>query len=251
MGNFLNNEEKGRAAASAEGRSEPGFAGRSDIFVQPFDFSVDLLRCLLWQYNDAARLQSLLRGKQAWYGENQSAFWETWIRDVFDLRTANDFGLAVWGRILDQSREVFVPAAREDYPAWGFGPNRRNFFRSNFRRSRDDYLRLDTEQYRLLLFLRHYKLISRGSVPEINRFMAMLFESDDRVYVLDPLDMSYVTYIFTFMPSSWQRFVVEDMDSLPRPAGVGARIRVVHRPTFGFGPARLNFRGNFTETPRL
>lgn len=219
-------------------------------YIQDFDFSVNLLRCLLWQYNDAARLQSLLQSKQDWYTRNQADFWASWLRDVFDLRTANDFGLAVWGKILLASRDVAVPGMGAAYPAFGFGQYKRNFGRGNFRRAAAGYTRLSPAQYRLLLRLRYYKLTSRGTVPEINAYLRMLFEGDAEVYVLDPLDMSYAVYVFSRAPSSWQRFVLEDMDALPRPAGVGARIRVVSRAAFGFGPDRLNFTGNFAETVR-
>ena len=32
--------------------------------IQEFDFSVDILQALLWQYNDATKLQALLQKKQ-------------------------------------------------------------------------------------------------------------------------------------------------------------------------------------------
>lgn len=216
--------------------------------VQTFDFSVNLLRCLLWQYNDAERLQSLLRQKQVWYDQNQTAFWQNWITDVFDLRTANDFGLSVWGKILDESRDSYVPGVGIDYPAFGFGRYRRNFGRGNFRRANAGYIRLGIEQYRLLLQLRYFKLTSRGTVPEINAFMRRLFPEQTNIYVLDPLDMSFAIYVFSTAPATWQRYVLADMDALPRPAGVGTQIRVVTRRTFGFGQDHLNFTGNFAES---
>jgi len=95
--------------------------------IQTFDFSVDLLRALLWQHNKAERLESLLRQKQAWYDANQSGFWTDWIADVFDLRTANDFGLAVWAVILDIPLVVASSVDPDDKPIWGFGQYRENF----------------------------------------------------------------------------------------------------------------------------
>ncbi len=216
--------------------------------VQDFDFSVDLLRCVLWQYNDATRLQSLLQQKQNWYVEHQTEFWESWVRDIFDLRTANAFGLSVWGLILNESRETEVAAASADHPAFGFGGLRRNFGRGNFRRTNAGTLRLTLDQYRLLLQLRYFKLVSRGTVTEINAFLRRLFGDQGAVYVLDPLDMSFAVYVFSFEPSSWQRFVLADMDTLPRPAGVGTQIRVVSRPTFGVGDHHLNYSGAFAST---
>lgn len=211
------------------------------------DFNVNLLRHLLWQYNDAERLQSLLQSKQDWHEINQAEFWRNWLRDVFNLHTANDFGLAVWGKILLQNRDVYLPGIGIEYPAWGFGGTRRNFGNGNFRRAEAGYMQLATEQYRLLLRLRYFKLVSRGTVPEINAFLQELFGDSGLVYVLDPLDMSFAVYVFSFAPSSWQRFVLEDLDALPRPAGVGTEIRVVSRHVFGFGPYNLNFHdSNFT-----
>ena len=217
---------------------------------QDFNFNVDLLRCILWQYNDAERLQSLIKQKQEWLIDHHTDFWAWWVKNVFDLRTASDFGLAVWGIILEESREVFMSAARPGYPAFGFGEYRKNFGKSNFRRLHDGYTKLALEQYRLLLQLRYFKLISRGTVSEINAFLKMLFQGQGRVFVLDPLDMSFAVYVFTFSPTSMQKFVLDDMDALPRPAGVGAQIRIVSRQVFGFGPDHLNFRGGFAETKR-
>lgn len=217
-------------------------------YIQDFDFNVDLMRCLLWQYNDATRLQSLLQEKKSWYEKNHTEFWKNWLRDVFDLRTADDFGLSVWGKILNESRDSYVAGAGIDYPAFGFGQYRKNFGNGNFRRAKSGYTQLETEQYRLLLRLKYFKLISRGTVPEINSFLNELFQNEGRVYVLDPLDMSFIVYVFTFAPSSWQRYILEDIDALPRPAGVGAKIRVVHRKVFGFGKHHFNFTGNFSES---
>lgn len=70
---------------------------------QEFDFSINLLEALIWQYNNAPRLESLLRQKQTWYDVNNRDFWQDWLRDVFDLRTANTFGLRVWSIILGLS----------------------------------------------------------------------------------------------------------------------------------------------------
>ena len=216
--------------------------------IPDLDFSVDLLRSILWQYNDAARLQGILTRKQDWYNTNVTEFWEWWVSHVFNLMTADDFGLAVWGKILDESRDAFVPAQGVDYPAWGFGAYRKNFRHGNFRRDTAGFVRLSTDQYRLLLRLRYYRFISRGTVPEINAFIQMLFGDAQTVYVLDPLDMSFAIYVFDTAPASWQRFVLENMDALPRPAAVGAKIRIVTGRNFGFGQYHTNFgNGNFAE----
>lgn len=213
--------------------------------IQQVDFSVDTLQSLLWQYNDATRLQSLLEAKQAWYDANQSAFWTDWYRDVFDLRTANDFGLAIWAIILDLPLAVDLPPSPADYPAFGFGSAFRNFGRGNFGRTQSQNITLTTEQKRLALQLRYFQLTTNGTVFAINRFIGTLFADYGRCWVQVIGTMKY-RYVFAFEPSGPLRFIFTQFDLLPRPAGVGVEWIFSTSPHWGFGSNRYNFnRGNF------
>lgn len=211
--------------------------------VQPFDFFADLSLALLWQYDKAARLQSLVASKQAWYDAQHSGFWSDWIRDVFDLRTANDFGLTVWAQILNLPLLALAPASG-DREVFGFGEFNLNFENGNFGRDVDAALSLSTEQRRLALRLRYFQLVTRGTVPEVNAFLDVLFGDEGSVYVLDSLDMETATYVFTFLPDPSVTFVLEQFDLLPRPAGVGVRILINPADRFGFDPYYLNFENS-------
>lgn len=213
--------------------------------VQTFDFSVDLLKALLWEHNGASVLESLVRQKQNWVNVNQSEFWRDWFTNVFDLDTANDFGLAVWARILNVALSVKVDASKEK-AAFGFGTNHKNFNNGNFARGQAGNIALTTDQARLVLKLRYFQLTSRGAVSEINEFLSALFSSQGDVFVIDSLDMSFATYFFNFTPDSQLRFILENYDLLPRPAAVGVRYQVQVKNSFGFGPNHLNFEnGSF------
>lgn len=213
--------------------------------VQEFDFSVNLLKALLWQHNKAEALEGIIRSKQDWYNVNQKDFWSNWYRDVFNLDTANDFGLSIWGRILGLPLSVTIESSINK-EAFGFGTNHKNFNNGNFARARTSEQQLDTDQRRIVLKLRYFQLTSRGSVPEINEFLNALFGGQGNVYVIDSLDMSYATYFFNFEPGSQLRFILEKYDLLPRPAGVGVRYVVQVKPSFGFGVNHLNFEnGSF------
>lgn len=213
--------------------------------VQQFDYSVDLLKALLWQHDNAVGLVKLAQLKQAWYDVNQREFWENWRRDVFDVDTATEFGLAVWGRILGVPLGVQVGDSRSK-AAFGFGANHQNFTRGNFARGQAGEQPLNIDQQRLVIKLRYFQLTTNGTVPEINEFMAALFEGDGRVFVVDSLDMTFATYFFTFSPPAQLRFILEQYDLLPRPAGVGVRWQIQVKPSWGFGANHLNFNnGNF------
>lgn len=214
--------------------------------IQAFDFSVDLLRALLWQYNDAARLETLLRQKQEWYDANQTVFWQDWTRDVFDLRTANDFGLAVWAIILNIPLVVASQADPSDKPIWGFGQYRENFNNGNF--ASISASQLSTEQKRLILRLRYFQLVTRGTVPEINEFFAYLFAPLGLAYVNDGYDMT-ARYVFNFPLSSALEMILTEYDLLPRPAGVKIDYVVIgDADGWGFGRYHENFtNGNFSH----
>lgn len=87
--------------------------------IEDFDFSVDILSALIWRNNEAPSLQSLLQSKQDWYAENHTQFWTDWCINVFNLETANEFGLSVWAQILGVPLNLIV--APSGGPQFGFG----------------------------------------------------------------------------------------------------------------------------------
>lgn len=213
--------------------------------IQAIECSVDAMKALLWQYDNAQGLKTLIALKQRWYEESLCEFWSNWVRDVFDPRTANDFGLGIWARILDISLGVDVPSSREK-EAFGFGEAHSNFGNGNFARAEAGQLSLTTEQKRMVIRLRYFQLTSRGTVPEINAFLKELFGTSGKVFVADPLDMTIAVYFFSFEPGSELALILEKYDLLPRPATVGAEYVVQVKPSWGFGTHHLNFmQGNF------
>lgn len=213
--------------------------------IQQIDYSVDIMKSLLWQYNEADRLQRILELKQEWYDTNQSDFWQNWERDVFNLNTANDFGLTVWAIILGLILNVVVEGQDPALPTFGFASTHKNFTRGNFRRSTTGSVSLTQEQKRLVLKLRYFQLTTRGCPPEVNRFLNQVFASEGSVYMLDGLNMT-IRYVFDFTPSSALQFVLQKYDVLPRPAGVGIDYVVGIEDAFGFDEFHENFdNGNF------
>ena len=228
--------------------------------IQQFNFSVDLLRVILWQYNDAENLQNLLTRKQEFYNRGQRDFWSNWVRDVFDLRTANEFGLSVWSNILDLPFFSDSEVSPDNYPAIGFDTGDanspiQNFNNSNFASSSDDFINLDTEQKRLLLRLRYFQLTTNATITDINEFGRTLLTGGtvvgaDDVFAFDNNNMT-IRYVFRVLPPSNVLAVAQQFDILPRPSGVGVEIVIAALRLWGFGRSRSNFfRGNFFGRPR-
>jgi len=209
--------------------------------IQEFDYSVDLSQVLIWQRDNAVRLQSLLSSKQAWQDANQRDFWSNWYDDVFNLQTANDFGLSVWAIILGLPLVVSTSSG-SDRPVIGFGAHYLNFHESNFADD-ETALELTTEEKRLVLRLRYLQLVSDCCPESINEALNVVFSDMGRVYVLDGLDMT-CEYVFLFLPPPRVLGVLATFDILPRPAGVKIRVQINPQNVFGFGPFYLNFHNS-------
>lgn len=216
------------------------------IDIHDIDFSKDFTKALLWHLEHNEEMKALIESKDEWYQENHIQFWENWVTDVFDIRTCNAFGLAVWSIILNIPLHG-TAEAQDIRPAFGFGANNQNFYNSNFFTIGSSEVGLSTELQRLLLLLRYAQLTGRCSVPFINRLLKRILDQAERVslissdgfslvsadgfsltafteshvaYVIDPCDGETMTYHFDFTPDSDLWFLLTETGVLPRPAGI-------------------------------
>jgi len=201
--------------------------------IQTFNYSVNLLQAIIWQYDRATHLLSLINQKQAWYNANQTQFWTDWYNNVFNLQTANNFGLSVWSYILNIPLFFLEEMESPSKPIWGFNAyttppalenGNLNFENSNFS-IRGSVQSLTTEQQRFLLKLKYFQLSNRIDVTDVNEFLNYLINTSDigwsgNIWMLDNLDMT-ITYQFTapLFPSTLLS-VMQQLDVLPRPTGV-------------------------------
>lgn len=168
--------------------------------------SIPLTDNILWQYDSAPNLKSLIESKQNWYNANNEQFYEGIINNFLNLTTANDWGLNLWGLILQVPRTYTI--------------NGENVV-------------LAKERYRLVLRAKLLLTKMNGTVPEILDYLNFLFEGNGQISVIDNLDMT-ITYRFNFNLSNLQLAVLTTADLLPTPAGVQANIITLDNKVFGF-----------------
>lgn len=192
--------------------------------IETFDYDIDITKVLLWQYNNAPNLQQLVINKNIWTALFGTLFWDDWFFIVFDLRTADLFGLTVWSIILDLP--LFVPVTSEPptgVPVWGY--NTLPLENSNVNYDHGNLAgalvvpTLTQEEQRIALRLRYYQLVSRGAVTEVNVFLNYLFGGMGGAWMIDNFNMS-ITYQFGFPISGVLLNVLDEYSLLPRPAGV-------------------------------
>lgn len=201
------------------------------MMIQQFNNSIDVTQSLLWQYNNATNIIQLINNKQNFITNNYENFWNDWYTDVFNLTTANSFGLCVWSQIL--GLPFLVGIAPENSNIWGFNqleggtipPNsNKNFGWGSFS-ALNDAIVINIEQQRSLLLLRYFQLQSRGSIVEINQYLNYLTTNFTfpACTVTDGLNMT-MTYTFSaaLTPPFYQ--AISTLNVLPKPAGVSLTI---------------------------
>lgn len=161
---------------------------------------------ILWQYNNAPAINFLMQSKQNWYDVNHNNFWNDYISNVLNILTANDYGLSIWGSILQIPRTFLVNGVETT---------------------------VDTEMYRNIIRARMLLLRTRAAVPDINNFLNIIFGKYGKAYVLDNNDMT-ISYRFNFNLTDLQIAILQTIPLLPKPAGVETLIVTLGGKVFGF-----------------
>lgn len=173
----------------------------------------ELNDCYLWQYDAASNLKGLLSKKQDFYKVNVTDFWDNWTKNVFNINTANTFGLNLWGS--------FVNVKRPEYTSGG------------------QTIAFTDEQYRTVIKGRIMLINSNCSVSSINKYLNYLFP-DKSVYVMDYRNMS-IKCIFYYTPTAEEMAIIQLDGFLPRPAGVDVQYVIVPPDeVFGFHGQELS-----------
>jgi hypothetical protein len=156
------------------------------VSIQPFQFNV--LRSLKWQQQNAPNLTSLLTQKSNWYAKYQNQFWQQWTANVFDLRTAQPFGILIWCIILGVPSQLF--GLYGNSRAWAYGPKRENYVYSgpspapsgenvlggNYAGGGNTSI-LNIQEARWALQLRYASLVSNGRIAYINKMLNWIFNN--------------------------------------------------------------------------
>lgn len=194
--------------------------------IQEIDYSINLKQAVITQYGSADNLRQIVEKKQQWYDANQTQFWQDWFNDVFNLATANNFGMSVWCIILGLPYLIKEPG--DIGPVWGFNEipqvnDNKNFSHGNFA-DHIGKIALEPEDQRIFLQLRYYQLTSRGDRLTTNQALDRLFNNPDGPYqggawMIDNLDMT-IDYVFNCGISQGLLNALIVYDVLPRPAAV-------------------------------
>ena len=155
------------------------------------------------------------------------------------MTTCETFGLDMWGKIVGISRYINAPIesssfgfseaddADPDYPT----PFNESPFFGGIQETTN--VRLGDDAYRTLIFCKAFTNISIATIPEINRFLKILFYQRGRAYCINYRDMTIgITFEFELAP--YEESILTNYEVTPVPSGVLVNIRQVISPYFGF-----------------
>jgi hypothetical protein len=179
---------------------------------------------------------------------NMQAFYDY----VWNVETAQGFGLDVWGKIVRIGRNFVVS---ESVDAFGFVESRdaEPFNQAPFFSSiSTSTVTLDDTAYRKLIMIKALANISAVNAASLNILLRQLF-GGRRCYVLD-LGAMQMRYVFEFALTPLEYALLTQSNAMPRPAGVAVSVLQLDvSTTFGFKDSGLQPFGSgvFSSPPTL
>lgn len=192
---------------------------------------------ILTQYSASKKLLSIIDTfNQA---VSLDDFTDEFIKKVWDLTTCESFGLDMWGKIVGISRYIVAPIDSDsfgfsesddgnpDYPS----PFNDSPFYGGIQETTN--VRLGDDAYRTLIFCKAFTNISIATIPDINKFLKILFYQRGRAYCVNYRDMTIgITFEFALAP--YEESILTNYDVTPVPSGVQLNIRQIVSQYFGF-----------------
>lgn len=181
---------------------------------------------IIAQYANSGSLDQILTSYAA--AIDQTANFDSFFDMIWNVLTAQGYGLDVWGRIVGVSRTLQLPAGSgtylgfEESGSWS-GFNQAPFYGGSSTLTNN--VSLDDADFRTLILAKAASNICDGSIPAMNAILLALFPGQGDCYVTDNGNMT-MTYTFTFTLTPTQLAIVTNSGALPTPAGVSASVVV-------------------------
>lgn len=199
-----------------------------DVFTwtgEGLSSTLDATATLLAQYANSPILMALVAYFNEWL--DPSADLDNFYNLVWNVETAQGFGLDIWGVIVDVPRTIqlippntyfgYKEATPGSYPF-----NNQPFYSGPQQGSQ---YTLSDPAYRILIMTKALANISSFTAPSVNNLLRYLFAGRGSCYVLE-LSPMQIEYVFNFALEPWEASILQQPQLMPRPAGVGVTIIV-------------------------
>jgi len=198
---------------------------------------INVEQTIISQYGNSATITRLIRDMNEYL--DPRADFEAFYNFVWNVDTAQGFGLDIWGRIVDIGRELLVSDADLYFGFSDALPGSYPFGEQPFfdgTPPATQTFRLADDAYRTLILVKALANISATNARSLNQLLQNLFGDRGRCYVND-LGGMQIRYTFEFLLTPFEFAIITQSGAIPRPAGVGATILNTDVPVFGFSEA--------------
>lgn len=201
---------------------------------------IDFEKTIISQYGNSPTILQLVQNMNAYL--DPRADFDAFFDYVWNVDTAQGFGLDIWGRIVNIRRELQIPNApvyfgfKDALP--GSYPFNEAPFYDGTPPATQTY-KLSDDAYRKLILTKALANIASSNAPSLNQLLQNMFADRGRCYVNDMGGMQF-RYTFEFDLTSQEYAIVTQSGVLPRPAGVNAILFQSALPLFGFSEAGLS-----------
>lgn len=195
-------------------------------FIPPLVPEFDPDVTVISQYANSPTILQLVQNMAQYL--RQDANMEEFFNFVWNVDTAQGFGLDDWGRIVDISRLLHIPNSAELFGFQnstvppGVTPFNFGVFNSKGGSATQTYL-LPDDAYRTLILTKALSNISATTAPAMNRILQNLFPNRGNAYVVDAGDMT-MQYVFRFALTVVEAAIIGQSNALPHGAGVGVSV---------------------------
>ena len=199
---------------------------------------------IISQYGTSATITKLIQNMNAYL--DPRADFDTFFDFVWNVETAQGFGLDIWGRIVQIARELLVPPPINNFGFHEAGISAHSFNESPFYDGvppvSQTYILAD-DAYRQLILVKALANISATNAQALNQLLKNLFSDRGRCYVNDIGGMR-LRYTFEFDLTQYEFAIITQSGAMPHPAGVETSMFNSALPLFGFaeaGPSAVPF----------
>lgn len=183
----------------------------------------DLWKTIISQFANSSILMQLLQNFDSYVDQtvNMGAFFD----NMWNIDTAQGYGLDVWGRIVGVVRTLEVSGSNILFGFEEALPGSEPFGQGTFYTGSGltNNFNLSDSAFRTLIFAKALSNISDGSIKSINQLLINLFPNRGNCFVADGLNMT-MTYTFDFALTAVELAIIGQSGVLPKPVGVSASI---------------------------
>lgn len=180
---------------------------------------------MISQYANSPKFVSLVSGLTGIFNNAQTM--EDWYNIVFNIKTAQGFGLDIWGSILNQGRLFY-------YTDPNNGTTESVYLKGAQTVDSVSYSAEQIEEiYRQVLFLKAMSNITNATLASLNQMLQFYYQGRGRVYVINYGTMK-IRYVYEFYVNKLEKAIFTS-DVMPRPTGVLATFEYIPpHEYFGF-----------------